>query len=75
MDRSEGISLLDNEVVELSFLLSAQQAEALGAAADARGLTVGEVIRALIRNFCCQPIRRPSWCEPERGLFAQEWSD
>jgi len=42
---------LDGEMVELSLLLPQSQAEALERAAQARGWTTAQMIRALIRDF------------------------
>lgn len=39
------------EIVELSLLLPAWQAEALEAAAHGRGLTTGQMLRSIIREF------------------------
>jgi hypothetical protein len=48
-------SLASREVVEWELLLPASQAAALEAAAGQRGLTVGEVLRALVRHFLSEP--------------------
>ena len=42
---------LDEETSELFFLLPAKQAEALECAARDQGLTVGQMVRRLVRNF------------------------
>ena len=42
----------DADVVELSLLLPQWQVEALEAAAHGRGLTTGQMLRRLIRNYC-----------------------
>ncbi len=42
---------LQEDVVELSFLLQKSQATALETEAERRGLTPGELIRCLIRDF------------------------
>jgi len=46
---------LDDDMVELSVLLPRQQAVPLEREAKRRGLTAGQMIRSLIRNFfLCQ---------------------
>lgn len=40
------------EVVELSLLVPAVQAEALEAAAQRFGMTVGQLVRRALREFC-----------------------
>jgi hypothetical protein len=50
-DGSE-ISRLDGEMVELALLLPSWQAAALEVAAQDQGLTAGQVLRHLVRNFC-----------------------
>jgi hypothetical protein len=53
-DRKE-VRNLDDEIVELSVLLPRQQAVPLEREARRRGLTAGQMIRSLIRNFfLCQ---------------------
>jgi hypothetical protein len=47
----------ENEVVEVSLLLPGWQVEALAEAAQARGLTTGEMVRQLLRRFLAQPDR------------------
>ncbi len=46
---------LDGDMVELSLLLPQWQAEALEQAAQARGWTTAQLIRALIRDFTADP--------------------
>jgi hypothetical protein len=46
------IHRLDSEMVELSLLMPQWQVEALEAAARGRGLTAGQLLRRLIRNYC-----------------------
>jgi hypothetical protein len=46
------LSRLDGEMVELSLLLPSWQAAALEMAAEDQGLTAGQVVRQLIRDFC-----------------------
>jgi hypothetical protein len=41
----------DDEVVEISLLLSGRQASALESAAHDRGLTAAEMVRSLLRDF------------------------
>jgi hypothetical protein len=49
------VRALDNDMVELSVLLTRQQAVPLEREASRRGLTAGQMIRSLIRNFfLCQ---------------------
>jgi hypothetical protein len=50
-DGSE-ISRLDGEMVELSLLLPNWQAAALELAAQDQGLSPGQMIRQLVRDFC-----------------------
>jgi hypothetical protein len=45
----------DGEVVELLLLLPEWQASALEAAARSHGLTVGQMVRRLVRDFCAVP--------------------
>lgn len=61
------ISRLDGEMVELALLLPSWQADALELAAQDQGVTAGQMIRHLIRDFCTafhafghmHPDRRP----------------
>jgi hypothetical protein len=46
------IARLDGEMVELAMLLPSWQAAALEMAAEDQGLTAGQVVRQLIRDFC-----------------------
>ena len=46
-----GVLRLDGEMAELVLLLPAEEAEALEGAACRRGLTSGQLLRRLIRNF------------------------
>jgi hypothetical protein len=54
----------DREVVELSLLLQAGQVAALEEAAWRRGVTAGELVRTLLRDF----LRRSSSPWPSAGL-------
>jgi hypothetical protein len=45
-------------VVELALLLPARQAAALERAAHQQGLTVGQVLRRLVRDFLREPAER-----------------
>jgi hypothetical protein len=47
----------EEEVVEVSLLLPGWQVQALAEAAQARGLTTGEMVRQLLRRFLAQPER------------------
>jgi uncharacterized protein (UPF0212 family) len=50
--RTDGVLIhLDESMVELMLLLPVAQASALEAAAWHRGLTVGQVLRQLVRDF------------------------
>ena len=42
---------LDNDMVEMSLLLPTWQAEALEEAADHQGMTAGQMLRGVIRDF------------------------
>jgi hypothetical protein len=55
--RIDKVTRLDSEMVELSLLLPARQAEALAAAADSRGLTTAQMLRRIIRDFCDRASR------------------
>ena len=44
---------LDAEVVEIPLLLPGWQVVALERAAQGQGLTTAEMVRRLIRDFCC----------------------
>lgn len=46
------ISRLDGEMVELALLLPSWQAAALELAAQDQGLSPGQMIRQLVRDFC-----------------------
>ena len=46
---------LDGDMVELSLLLPQWQAEALEEAAQSRGWTTAQMMRALIRDFTANP--------------------
>ena len=48
------MAALDGDMVELALLLPNWQAEALESAAQELGLTTGEMVRQLLRNFCSQ---------------------
>jgi hypothetical protein len=48
----------DSEVVELQLLLSRAQAEALEAAASARNMTAGQILRRVITDLFVEPVRR-----------------
>jgi hypothetical protein len=48
---SSGFPLAEEEVVEIPLLLPGWQVSALATAADARGLTTGEMVRSLLREF------------------------
>jgi len=50
-DGSE-ISRLDGEMVELALLLPSWQAAALEMAAQDQGLSAGQMIRRIVRDFC-----------------------
>ncbi len=54
---TELVSFPQEDVVELSLLLPSWQAEALATAADGQGLTTGQVLRGLIREFCARSQR------------------
>jgi len=45
----------DGEVIELALLLPSGQVTALERAARCRGLTLGQIVRRLIRDFLAQP--------------------
>jgi hypothetical protein len=45
---------VDEEMAELSLLLPGWQAAALEQSARARGMTVGQVLRGLVRDFLAQ---------------------
>jgi hypothetical protein len=50
----------DDDVVEIPLLLPGWQVAALATAAHARGLTAGEMVRSLLREFIagCESSRR-----------------
>ena len=48
----------DSEVVELQLLLSRTQAEALEAAAHARNMTAGQILRRVITDLFVDPPTR-----------------
>jgi hypothetical protein len=50
-DLDPGRARPDSEVVEIPLLLAGWQADALERAAHARGLTAGEMVRSLLREF------------------------
>jgi hypothetical protein len=52
------VALLDEEMVELSLLLPSRQAQALEAAANDQGVTAGQLLRSLIRQFCTGCVDR-----------------
>jgi hypothetical protein len=52
MTRKDGMTMFAEDMVELSLLLPGWQAEALATEADQRGLTAGQMLRSLIREFC-----------------------
>ncbi|MCI0460643.1 MAG: hypothetical protein L0Z62_27120 [Gemmataceae bacterium] len=56
-DNEDGFLPFEDEVTELSVLLSGQQALNLEQAAHERGLTTAQMIRALIRDF----LQRGRW--------------
>ena len=49
-------SFTDDELVELALVLPRWQVEALAAAARGRGLTAGQALRRLIREFCADQL-------------------
>jgi hypothetical protein len=49
---SAELSPLDGEMVELALLLPSWQAEALETSAQQHGQTAGQVLRALIGDYC-----------------------
>ena len=49
----------DQDMAEVSLLLTVGQAEALEEGARRCGLTVGQVLRRLIREFLAESDRRP----------------
>jgi len=67
-------SFLDGGLVELDLLLPAWQAEVLETAAQQQGLTTGQMLRQLVRDFCMQrELEAP--CQLD-GFDADEtWSD
>jgi hypothetical protein len=55
-EKADPISRLDGEVIEVSLLLPAWQMAALERCASSRGLTLGQLLRLLIRDhLTCQP--------------------
>ncbi len=50
-NRSPPSSLLEEDVVEIPLLLPGWKVSALATAAHARGLTAGEMVRTLLREF------------------------
>jgi hypothetical protein len=54
----------NEEIVELSVLVPGWQAEELTAAAQGCGLTAGQMVRRLIRDFCSQQRDREPWQLP-----------
>jgi hypothetical protein len=61
--RREGVARPEAEVAEVALLLPPGQAAALERAAHRRGLTVGQLIRCLIRDYLAGEARSP----PGRG--------
>jgi hypothetical protein len=56
LETADLISRLDGEVTEVSLLLPAGQVAALERSASSRGLTLGQLLRLLIRDhLTCQP--------------------
>jgi hypothetical protein len=61
MSRTDEVIRLDDEMVELSLLLPGWEVEALAVAATGHGLTTGQMLRTLIREFCDRsPLLRTS---------------
>lgn len=58
------VTRLDEDMVELSVLMPGWQADELSAAAHDCGLTVGQMVRRLIRDFCMQQRQSASWHAP-----------
>jgi hypothetical protein len=52
----------DEEVVEISLLLSGRQVSALESAAHDRGLTAAEMVRHVLRDFLAQRRREVEVC-------------
>jgi hypothetical protein len=55
------VNRLDQEIVELAVLVPGWQAEELTAVAQDQGLTAGQMVRRLIRDFCLQQRDTPRW--------------
>jgi len=57
-DPRGGWAPAEGGVVELALLLPARQAAALERAAHQQGLTIGQVLRRLVRDFLREPAER-----------------
>jgi hypothetical protein len=66
-----GLFPFDEEVSELSVLLSSQQAQALEQAAHERGLTTAQMLRRLVQDFLNRGHRPLQEAEPR---FASRWA-
>lgn len=55
------VNRLDQEIVELAVLVPGWQAEELTAVAQHQGLTAGQMVRRLIRDFCIQQRDATTW--------------
>jgi len=65
----------DGRVVEISLLLPGCQATALENLARQRGLTAGQVVRQLIRDFCAEGEEFSLLdSQKERELVGESWA-
>jgi hypothetical protein len=58
-------ALFDGEMVELALLLPRPQAEALETAAQHQGVTTGQMLRHIIRDFCARKQRRGQFIDAD----------
>jgi hypothetical protein len=66
------VTRLDEEIVEISLLLPGWQADELASVAQDRGLTAGQLLRRVLRDFCRQQHRREP--EPWTAPAADAWA-
>ena len=63
-DEEKEFDMPEVDVVEIPLLLSGWQVSALETAAHDRGLTAGEMVRSVLRDFLSKVSRSSSTCTP-----------